>query len=46
MTIWSPGFDNWGKIDIFASGEVSPLQFDIVIPKTPLYEGMVVWILK
>ena len=30
------------KLSFFSSGKVSfPSKFDIVIPKTPLYEGMV-----
>ena len=30
----------------FWLGGQFPSKFDIVIPKTPLYKGMVVWILK
>ena len=47
MTIWPPAFDSWGEIAIFWLWEDQiPSKFNIVIPKTPLYEGKVVWILK
>ena len=47
MTIWTPGFDSWEKIAVFlALGAWFPSKFHIVIPKTPLYKGMVAWILK
>ena len=32
--------------DFLAQGGQFPSKFDIVIPKKPLYEDMVVWILK
>ena len=35
-----------GKLSLLALGELVSSKFDIVIPKTPLYEGMVVYELK
>ena len=35
-----------GKLPIFGWGDTFPSKFDIVISKTPFYEGMMGWILK